>query len=116
MSPSHVTSMWPGIITELVHVCLLMEQELLDPEAQKIAKTVASSHLQSLDYGLQATTASHTTPAYMSLLTLYLSACKLLDMAIAMPADLLPQFQVYRWAFIGDGAPSVDGNEGQSRY
>ncbi|XP_022650868.1 protein dopey-1-like isoform X3 [Varroa jacobsoni] len=113
MSPSHVTSMWPGIITELVHACLMMEQELLDSEGQKIAKAVASSHLQSLDYNLQATSASHTTPAYLSLLTLYLSACKLLDMAIAMPADLLPQFQVYRWAFIGDGAPSVDGNEGE---
>ena len=35
-------------------------------------------------------------------LQLYLYACKLLDLAIAMPADELPQFQMYRWAFVGD--------------
>lgn len=35
-------------------------------------------------------------------LQLYLYACKLLDLAIALPADELPQFQMYRWAFVGD--------------
>lgn len=35
-------------------------------------------------------------------LQLYLYACKLLDLAIALPADELPQFQMYRWAFVGE--------------
>lgn len=35
-------------------------------------------------------------------LQLYLFACKLLDLAIALPSDELPQFQMYRWAFVGD--------------
>lgn len=39
-----------------------------------------------------------------SWLQLYLYACKLLDMAIALPAESLPQFQMYRWAFVGDSS------------
>jgi hypothetical protein len=35
-------------------------------------------------------------------LQLYLFACKLLDLAITLPSDELPQFQMYRWAFVGD--------------
>ena len=38
-------------------------------------------------------------PAWLSL---YLSACKLLDLVTTLPADLVPQFQLYRWAFIGE--------------
>uniref|UniRef100_A0A671RTL5 Protein dopey-1-like n=1 Tax=Sinocyclocheilus anshuiensis TaxID=1608454 RepID=A0A671RTL5_9TELE len=33
-------------------------------------------------------------------LNLYLSACKLLDLALALPSESLPQFQMYRWAFV----------------
>lgn len=36
-----------------------------------------------------------------SWLQLYLYACKLLDLAMALPAENLPQFQMYKWAFIG---------------
>lgn len=35
-------------------------------------------------------------------LQLFLNACKLLDLALILPADSLPQFQLHRWAFLGD--------------
>lgn len=31
-----------------------------------------------------------------------MNACKLLDLALILPADSLPQFQLHRWAFLGD--------------
>jgi hypothetical protein len=33
--------------------------------------------------------------------------CKLLDQAAALPADLLPQFQMYRWAFVREGEVGI---------
>lgn len=42
---------------------------------------------------------NYTNPAWMHL---YLATCKLLHLALALPATLLPQFQMYRWAFVGD--------------
>ena len=44
--------------------------------------------------------AAHNSPAWLSL---YLSVCKLLDLALALPAHQLPQFQMYRWAFVSEG-------------
>ena len=44
--------------------------------------------------------AAHNSPAWLSL---YLSVCKLLDLALALPAHKLPQFQMYRWAFVSEG-------------
>ena len=44
--------------------------------------------------------AAHNSPAWLEL---YLSVCKLLDLALALPAHKLPQFQMYRWAFVSEG-------------
>ena len=44
--------------------------------------------------------AAHNSPAWMSL---YLAVCKLLDLALVLPAHVLPQFQMYRWAFVSEG-------------
>ena len=44
--------------------------------------------------------AAHNSPAWLGL---YLSVCKLLDLALALPANKLPQFQMYRWAFVSEG-------------
>lgn len=41
-----------------------------------------------------------------SQLQLFLNACKLLDLAIILPSDILPQFQLHRWAFLGDVSTS----------
>lgn len=62
-----------------------------------------SSWVTSQSNGL----AAHNNPSWMQL---YLEACKLLDLAIALPADSLPQFQMYRWAFVGgDSTNSING-------
>ena len=47
--------------------------------------------------------AAHNSPAWMSL---YLAVCKLLDLALVLPAHMLPQFQMYRWAFVSEGGGS----------
>ncbi|XP_042221570.1 protein dopey-1 homolog isoform X2 [Homarus americanus] len=99
LSPRGVTSLWPVIITELVQVFLMMEQELATDTEQfsshlKRLSTLDSSWVFSSQNGLNA----HNHPAW---LTLYLSACKLLDLMLALPAQHLPQFQMYRWAFVG---------------
>src|SRR6218665_2192749 len=36
-------------------------------------------------------------------LQLLLNACKLLDLALILPSDTLPIFQLHRWTFVGDG-------------
>ena len=55
--------------------------------------------------------AAHNSPAWLSL---YLSVCKLLDLALALPAHKLPQFQMYRWAFVSEGMENnnFDGMHG----
>uniref|UniRef100_A0A2C9KBU5 Uncharacterized protein n=1 Tax=Biomphalaria glabrata TaxID=6526 RepID=A0A2C9KBU5_BIOGL len=106
MSPQHLTSLWPTIITELVQVLLQIEQELSTEtdEFNEYLRTRSRTQIQRiaaldsswahLGNGLNA----HNNPAWLQL---YLSVCKLLDMCIVMPADQVPQFQLYRWAFVG---------------
>ena len=43
-----------------------------------------------------------TTQGNPTWLNLYLAACKLLDVALILPSEIIPQFQLYRWAFTGD--------------
>ncbi|XP_050727465.1 protein dopey-1 homolog isoform X4 [Eriocheir sinensis] len=104
LSPRGVTSLWPVIITELVQVFLMMEQELAT-DSEQFSKKGGSSHLKRLStldsswvFSTQNGLNAHNHPAW---LTLYLAACKLLDLMLALPAQHLPQFQMYRWAFVG---------------
>ncbi len=46
---------------------------------------------------------AHNSPPWMAL---YLAVCKLLDLALALPAPALPQFQMYRWAFVSESSGS----------
>ena len=71
-------------------------------QLQKLMNSDSSWSSQS-NGGLSAPSAKDS-----AWLQLYLYACKLLDLAIALPADELPQFQMYRWAFVGD--PSDDSS------
>ncbi|XP_067093972.1 protein dopey-1 [Osmerus mordax] len=97
MSPQHLTSLWPTMITELVQVFLLMEQELLADE--DISRTCGPSvaGLETTYSGGNGFSTSYNSQRWLNL---YLSACKLLDLALALPSESLPQFQMYRWAFI----------------
>ncbi|XP_060598596.1 protein dopey-1-like isoform X2 [Ruditapes philippinarum] len=107
VSPQHLTSMWPTIITELIHVFLQIEQELSTETEEFVTQVQRIAALDSswahLGNGLNA----HNNPSWMQL---YLSACKLLDLCLSLPADTVPQFQLYRWAFIG-GAAAGEGEE-----
>ncbi|RWS15080.1 protein dopey-1-like isoform X7 [Dinothrombium tinctorium] len=100
MSAHHLTSLWPFIYTELCQVFMQIEMELLTdtPEFSSHIQRLAaleSSWVTSQSNGL----AAHNHPGYLQM---YLQACKLLDLAMTIPNDALPQFQMYRWAFVGD--------------
>lgn len=66
-----------------------------------------SAWVTSTTNGLQG----HAHPAWLHL---YLSTCKLLHLALCLPATRLPQFQMYRWAFVGDSNTFADGDIGGS--
>ncbi|XP_060070918.1 protein dopey-1-like [Ylistrum balloti] len=90
----------PSIMAQ-VHVFMQIEQEMSNDteeyktQIQRIA--ALDSTWAHFGNGLNA----HNNPAWLQL---YLSVCKLLDLALALPADVVPQFQLYRWAFIGGAA------------
>jgi len=83
MSSHQLTSLWPFIYTELSQIFLQVETELLRN----------SSNNESF---YQPNNGSNTA----GYLQMYLQACKFLDLAISLPADSLPQFQLDRWSFI----------------
>jgi len=117
MSHHHLTSLWPFIYTEMVQAFLQIECELNTntPTSEfksQLQKLINSADFASTNGGgafLGSTTSSilGQKGADSAWLQLYLYACKLLDLVIALPADQLPQFQMYRWAFVGD--PTFDG-------
>nr|CAI5827121.1 unnamed protein product [Callosobruchus analis] len=102
MSPLHVTSLWPIIISEMLQVFLQIEQELSTDTEE------FSSHIKLLS-SLDASWATNSNNGLHALghphwLRLQLATAKLLDLALLLPATMLPQFQMYRWAFVGDEA------------
>ncbi|KAJ8354068.1 hypothetical protein SKAU_G00216350 [Synaphobranchus kaupii] len=101
MSPQHLTSLWPTMITELVQVFLLMEQELISDEDISRTSGPAVAGLETTYSGGNGFSTSYNSQRWLNL---YLSACKLLDLALALPSESLPQFQMYRWAFIPEAS------------
>ncbi|XP_061805554.2 protein DOP1A isoform X2 [Nerophis lumbriciformis] len=101
MSPQHLTSLWPTMITELVQVFLLMEQELLADEDISRTSGPSVAGLETTYSGGNGFSTSYNSQRWLNL---YLSACKLLDLALALPPESLPQFQMYRWAFIPEAS------------
>ncbi|XP_031358362.1 protein dopey-1 homolog isoform X3 [Photinus pyralis] len=108
MTPVQVTLLWPIIISEMLQVFLQIEQEL-STDTEEFSRNNNSSHIKLLT----ALDASWTTNSNNGLhalghphwLRLQLSTAKLLDLALLLPATSLPQFQMYRWAFVGDRLP-----------
>ncbi|XP_018014100.1 protein dopey-1 isoform X2 [Hyalella azteca] len=98
MAPRAMVSLWPVIITEMVQVFQVMEQQLQ-----------LNNHTNSAQQGkrlpaMDGRCNNLHQPAWLSL---YLAACKLLDLLLALPVSLLPQFQMYRWAFVGTSEGSA---------
>ncbi|CAH2249210.1 Hypothetical predicted protein [Pelobates cultripes] len=101
MSPQHLTSLWPTMITELVQVFLLMEQELTADEDITRISAPSVAGLETTYSGGNGFSTSYNSQRWLNL---YLSACKFLDLALALPSENLPQFQMYRWAFIPEAS------------
>uniref|UniRef100_A0A803TAY9 DOP1 leucine zipper like protein B n=1 Tax=Anolis carolinensis TaxID=28377 RepID=A0A803TAY9_ANOCA len=95
ISPQHLTSLWPIMVTELIQTFIQLEEELAEEEepANKISKQKVSDGNSLLLGDIQ-----------QNELNLYLSACKFLDTALSFPPDKMQLFQMYRWAFV----PEVD--------
>ncbi|KAG5283850.1 hypothetical protein AALO_G00046830 [Alosa alosa] len=92
ISPQHLTSLWPIMVTELIRSFVRLEKSLKeDKEALKTKARGAPEKNGVLTFS-------------PSDLDMYLSACKFLDMAISFPPERMPLFQMYRWAFV----PEVD--------
>ncbi|GMT26501.1 hypothetical protein PFISCL1PPCAC_17798, partial [Pristionchus fissidentatus] len=79
LNASSLVSMWPAMVTELVHVLLQVEQQLAG----------ASDGSDDL--------ASSKDDQWMQL---YLAGCKLLESLCTLPAGYLAQFQMCHWAFV----------------
>ncbi|XP_063772963.1 protein dopey-1 isoform X2 [Pseudophryne corroboree] len=101
ISPQHLTSLWPTMITELVQVFLLMEQELTADEDITRISGPSVAGLETTYTGGNGFSTSYNSQRWLNF---YLSACKFLDLALALPSDNLPQFQMYRWAFIPEAS------------
>uniref|UniRef100_T1GMU4 DOP1-like C-terminal domain-containing protein n=1 Tax=Megaselia scalaris TaxID=36166 RepID=T1GMU4_MEGSC len=74
LSAQSMMSLWPIVIAELVQVFLSIEESLESSEKK------TNSDITSLKVQLEAV--------------------KLLEMAFLLPTSKLPQFQMYKWAFI----------------
>ncbi|XP_064166997.1 protein dopey-2-like [Anguilla rostrata] len=96
--PQHLISLWPVMVTELIHVFVKLEKTLL--EGQELSRNPSKGR------GAQGTQ-ERNGPAFLfsrSELEMYLSACKFLDATLCFPPERIPLFQMYRWAFV----PEVD--------
>ncbi|VDK66335.1 unnamed protein product [Onchocerca ochengi] len=83
--PQHIVSMWPSMVTELVHVLLQIEQQL-----SGTANVSDDLKCDRNDQWMQ----------------LYLAACKLLETLCTLPSGYLAQFQMCHWAFVNSVAAS----------
>nr|XP_026654934.1 protein dopey-2 [Zonotrichia albicollis] len=92
ISPQHLTSLWPIMVTELIQTFLQLEEELTEEE-----EPAKSNSKMSKGKG----TGAEMQPKELGL---YLAACKFLDTALSFPPDRMHLFQMYKWAFV----PEVD--------
>ncbi|KAM5281512.1 protein DOP1B isoform 2-T2 [Ctenodactylus gundi] len=100
ISPQHLTSLWPIMVSELIQTFTQLEDDLKEEdESLKNNHKMSRSRVSAGDGSGPA--AGEIPP---SELVLYLAACKFLDTALAFPPDKMPLFQMYRWAFV----PEVD--------
>uniref|UniRef100_A0ABM0MUJ4 Protein dopey-1-like n=1 Tax=Saccoglossus kowalevskii TaxID=10224 RepID=A0ABM0MUJ4_SACKO len=86
MSPQHLTGLWPTVISEMVQVFLHMEEQLFGEDE----RTTSGSNESTKSSTLNGIPPTHTK----QWLGLYLAACKLLDLALVLPVQMMPQFQL----------------------
>ncbi|XP_044526206.1 protein dopey-2 [Gracilinanus agilis] len=100
ISPQHLTSLWPIMVTELIQTFIQFEDDL----KQRNESSKSNNKVNRM----RASGADGSGPSLGEIsqneLFLYLSACKFLDTALSFPPDKMPLFQMYKWAFV----PEVD--------
>ncbi|CAD7014106.1 protein dopey-1 homolog [Ceratitis capitata] len=116
MSADHVTSLWPIIIAEMVHVFLAMEQELKS-DSEDLSQQMRL--LSGMDVSWSSNSSSNGFSSQNQVThwrSVQLEASKLLELGCVLPATNLPHFQMYRWAFVGtefdvhEDVPIMNGN------
>ncbi|XP_051566221.1 protein dopey-2-like isoform X2 [Myxocyprinus asiaticus] len=90
ISPQHLTSLWPIMVTELIRIFNCLEKTLLDDKEVSKSKLRGGHDKNGILCFPQAE------------LDMYLSACKFLDTAVSFSPEQMPLFQMYRWAFIAE--------------
>ncbi|RLV85413.1 hypothetical protein DV515_00015990, partial [Chloebia gouldiae] len=96
ISPQHLTSLWPIMVTELIQTFLQLEEDLTEEEEPAKSNSKISKGKGSGDGS-----GAEIQPKELGL---YLAACKFLDTALSFPPDRMQLFQMYKWAFV----PEVD--------
>ncbi|NXC46418.1 DOP2 protein, partial [Penelope pileata] len=96
ISPQHLTSLWPIMVTELIQTFLQLEDDLTEEDEPSKSNSKISKQKVSGD--------GSGSDIQQNELSLYLSACKFLDTALSFPPDRMQLFQMYKWAFV----PEVD--------
>ncbi|XP_067401392.1 protein dopey-2 isoform X2 [Emydura macquarii macquarii] len=101
ISPQHLTSLWPIMVTELIQTFIQLEEDLAEEdESSKSNSKVSRQKVSASGDG----GGPLLSDILQNELSLYLSACKFLDTALSFPPDKMQLFQMYRWAFV----PEVD--------
>ncbi|XP_039397774.1 protein dopey-2 isoform X2 [Mauremys reevesii] len=101
ISPQHLTSLWPIMVTELIQTFIQLEEDLAEEDEPSKSNSKVSRQKTSASGDGSGPLLSDIQQNELSL---YLSACKFLDTALSFPPDKMQLFQMYRWAFV----PEVD--------
>jgi len=91
ISSKILSSFWPTFMSELIQIFLQIEQDILNNENEN---DTAKCNLQRLTMN-ELTSTTNTQATYK----MYLYACKLLDILLAMPYADIEYFQLYVFIF-----------------
>ncbi|XP_011843140.1 PREDICTED: protein dopey-2 [Mandrillus leucophaeus] len=90
ISPQHLTSLWPIMVSELIQTFTQLEEDLKDED-----ESLRSNNKVNRTKGSVPDANGHSVGEIpQSELILYLSACKFLDTALSFPPDKMPLFQM----------------------
>ena len=79
-----------------VFFCSLLHKRMMNQDRDSIRSSSSSMEL-----------ASKSSPNYLAL---FLHVCKILDVCLALPAHVLPQFRMFSWGFVSEGSSHLQQN------
>ncbi|PNJ42221.1 DOPEY2 isoform 4, partial [Pongo abelii] len=89
ISPQHLTSLWPIMVSELIQTFTQLEEDLKDEDES----LRSSNKVNRMKVSVPDANGPSVGEIPQSELILYLSACKFLDTALSFPPDKMPLFQ-----------------------